>query len=74
MSEFLSCIFVAGMDEGYVQLKNEDVTEPDLFDVKVNHSSVVARKILQVFLLVWYCNNLGTSIYVEWFISVVKSI
>lgn len=62
------------MDEGYVQLKNEDVTEPDLFDVKVNHSSVVARKILQVFLLVWYCNNLGTSMYVEWFISVVKSI
>lgn len=44
-------MFVAGMDVGY--LKNEDVTEPDLFDVKVNHSSVVARKGLQsgVFLL-----------------------
>lgn len=44
-------MFVAGMGVGY--LKNEDVTEPDLFDVKVNHSSVVPRKGLQsgVFLL-----------------------
>lgn len=67
-------MFAAGMDEGYLQLKNEDVTESDLFDVKSNHSSVVAWKILQVFLLVWYCNNLGTSVYVEWFISAVKYI
>lgn len=44
-------MFVAGTDEGYLQLKNEDVTEPDLFGVKVNHSSVVVRKILQGFLL-----------------------
>lgn len=43
--QVLYCMFVAGMGEGY--LKNEDVTEPDLFDVKVNHSSVVARKGLQ---------------------------
>lgn len=41
MSEVLCCMFVAGMGVGY--LKNEDVTEPDLFDVKVNHSSVVGK-------------------------------
>lgn len=45
MSEVLCCIFVAGMSEEY--FKNEDVTEPDLFDVKVNHSNIVARKGLQ---------------------------
>lgn len=43
----LCCIFVAAMDEGYLQLKSEDVTEPDLFGVKANHSSVAARKRLQ---------------------------
>lgn len=53
MSEVLCCIFMADMSEGY--LKNEDVTEPDFFDVKVNHSSAVARKGLQsgVFFF-WY--------------------
>lgn len=79
MSEVLCCMFVAGMGVGY--LKNEDVTEPDLFDVKVNHSSVVARKGLQsgvflllvfFFLLVWYCNSLGALMLVEWFIFAVK--
>jgi len=67
-------MFVASIDEGYLQLKNEDGTESDLFDVEVNHCSVVARKILQVFLLVWYCNNLGTSVCVEWFISAVRCV
>lgn len=79
MSEILCCVFVAGMGEGY--LKNEDVTEPDLFDVKVNHSNVVARKGLQggvflllvfFFLLVWYCNSLGTLMHVGWFSFAVK--
>lgn len=56
MPEVLCCIFVAGMGEGC--LKNEDVTEPDLFDAKVNHSSVVARNGLQggfFLLLVFFC-------------------
>lgn len=49
MSEVLCCIFVTGMGEGDLQLKSEDVSEPGLFDVKANHSSVAARKRLQGF-------------------------
>lgn len=70
----LCCMFVTDMEEGYLQLKNEDVTESDFFGVKTNHSSVVAQKILHFFFLVWYCNNLGTSIHVKWFIPALKYI
>lgn len=42
------------MGEGDLQLKSEDVSEPGLFDVKANHSSVAARKRLQGFFCCWY--------------------
>lgn len=48
-SLILCCMFVTDMEEGYLQLKNEDVTESDFFGVKTNHSSVVAQKILHFF-------------------------
>lgn len=55
-----SLLYVCGRHgEGYLQLKHEDVTEPDLFAVKVNHSGVVARKILQGFLLLVFFVWLG---------------